>query len=159
MPQVYKRRLMTAKLAPRYTNFSIPWHSLPVTMLCNIILYMHNLGNRSEYYYNFSTLWNLSPESYKFDYFTCIMWPNYLEKCKNVIFQHCYWYVLLFVHQSWYMANQPSWPISPVDYLICVVIACVPCTNPGCGGVAAATGWNMDWIQAEHHGWDDRTVA
>jgi len=50
----------------------------------------------------------------------------YLEKCKKVILQQCYWcmyflpnigiWVRLF-NQSWHLANQQSWP-NPVDYCI-----------------------------------------
>jgi len=47
----------------------------------------------------------------------------------------------------------------PLPYLGHYAGAWVPNTNPGCGGVAAAVGWDMDWVPAEHRGWGDRTVA
>jgi len=127
---------------------------------------LESLGNRSQYNYDFLymiRLGNLTPEGYKFFHLTFIMWPRTPWKMQKVIFiQHRYSYVIPLVRQSWHVSNQPSCSISPVDYRIWGVIQePVQCTIPGCGWVAgaAAAGWDMDLIPAEHHGWYDRTVT
>jgi len=86
------------------------------------------------------------------------------REVQKVIFQRCYSYVLLNIQVRLILQSPNTWTLdSPelnygLSHLGYHGWACTP-EYVDCGRVAAAAGWDMDWIPAEHRGSSDRTVA